>query len=338
MKNLKSLSLQELSELMESIGWESYRTTQIFTWIWQKGINDISMMTNLSKQKREELQRNYYISTLKLIEKKESKEDAQKFLFELKDSNQIESVYIPEADRKTVCVSTQVGCPLQCKICYTGKIGFTRNLKFYEIADQVLQIQKLVNQRITNVVFMGMGEPFLNYDECLKACEVINSDFGLNIGARRITISTSGIIERIYDFAEFPLQVKLAISLNATDDKTRDILMPINRKYPLKDLFEAIRYFTEKKKKRVTFEYVLIKGINDTSEDVRRFQKLVGIIPCKINIIPLNPFPACKFKSPSPEETKAFVEKLYPKLPCVTIRKSRGVDILAACGQLAGKK
>jgi 23S rRNA (adenine2503-C2)-methyltransferase len=337
MINLKSFSLPELQELVKQIGFESYRAQQIFTWIWQKGVTDINLMSNLSKQKREQLNNNYYISALKLIEKKESHDGAIKFLWSLEDNHKIESVYIPDADRKTVCVSTQVGCPLQCEICYTGKFGFTRNLSFFEIADQILQIQLLVKERVTNVVFMGMGEPFLNYDECLKACEIINSDFGLNIGARRITISTSGIIERIYDFADFPLQVKLAISLNATDDETRNTLMPINRKYPLKDLFESIRYFTEKKKKRVTFEYVLIKGINDHPEDIKRLQKLIGIIPCKINVIPLNPFPNCKYKSPTLEETKAFVEKLYPKLPCVTIRKSKGSDILAACGQLRGK-
>ena len=259
MTNLKSFTLPELQNLVRESGFESYRAQQIFVWLWQKGITDINLMSNLSKPKREQLRKDYYISALKLIEKKESKDGAIKFLWSLEDNHKIESVYIPDADRKTVCVSTQVGCSLQCKICYTGKIGFKRNLKFFEIVDQVLQIQKLINERVTNVVFMGMGEPFLNYVECLKAAETINSDFGLNIGARRITISTSGIVERIYDFADFPLQVKLAVSLNATDDETRNSLMPINKKYPLKDLFESIRYFTEKKKKRVTFEYVLIK-------------------------------------------------------------------------------
>lgn len=338
MTNLKSFTSPELTQLIQNIGWEQYRAQQIFTWIWQRGITDINQITNLSKPKREQLQKNYYISALKLIEKKESSDGAIKFLWSLEDNNKIESVFIPETDRKTVCVSTQVGCPLQCSICYTGKIGFIRNLKFYEIADQILQIQVIIKERITNVVFMGMGEPFLNYDECLKAIATINSDFGLNIGARKITVSTSGIIERIYDFADFPLQAKLAISLNAATDKLRNELMPINKKYPLSELIKAVRYYIEKKKKRVTFEYVVIKGINDRLQDVKALTKLLYGIACKINLIPFNSFPKSKFLSPSFKELEEFKEKLYPKLPAVIIRKSRGQDILAACGQLAGGK
>lgn len=201
--NLKSFTFQELTELVKRLKWEDYRVKQIFSWIWQKGITDINLMTNLAKPKRQRLQQDYYISALKLLEKKTARDDAQKFLFALEDNYNIESVFIPESARKTVCVSTQVGCALKCNICYTGKMGFTRNLKFHEIADQVLQVQLLTGERISNVVFMGMGEPFLNYAECLKAIETINSDFGLNIGARRITVSTSGIVERIYDFADF---------------------------------------------------------------------------------------------------------------------------------------
>ncbi|MCX7785912.1 MAG: 23S rRNA (adenine(2503)-C(2))-methyltransferase RlmN [candidate division WOR-3 bacterium] len=337
MLNLKQLTLTELKAMVNKIGWENYRAQQIFTWLWQKGITEINQMTNLSKQKREQLKKDYYISYLKVLDRKISIDGAQKFLLELEDSNKVESVFIPEGKRRTVCVSTQVGCPLQCSICYTGKIGFIRNLKFYEIADQVLQVQLLTKQRITNVVFMGMGEPFLNYEESIKAIELINSDYGLNIGARHITVSTAGIADRIYDFAEFPLQAKLAISLNATTDEIRNKIMPINKKYPLEKLFEAIRYYSAKKKKRVTFEYVLIKGVNDHSKDILRLQRLIDKIPCKINIIPFNPFPGSEYESPSIEQTKAFVEKLYPKLPCVTIRKSKGTDILAACGQLAGK-
>jgi 23S rRNA (adenine2503-C2)-methyltransferase len=338
MTNLKSLTLEDLSKLVKQLGWENYRTNQIFTWIWQKGITDINAMTNLAKTKREHLQKECYISSLKVIDNKKASDGAQKFLFALEDNNKIESVFIPEIDRKTVCVSTQIGCALGCHICYTGKIGFTRNLKFYEIADQILQIQMLTNVRISNVVFMGMGEPFLNYDQVLKAIEVINSDFGLNVGARKITVSTSGIVERIYDFADFPLQAKLAISLNAADDQTRNKIMPINKKYPLSELIKAIRYYTDKKKKRVTFEYVVIKDVNDRPEDVKSLIKRLYGIPCKINLIPMNQFPNCKFLSPSNEEMEAFAEKLYPKLPAVIIRKSRGSEILAACGQLAGPK
>lgn len=338
MHNLKSFTDRELAEVIRTLKWDNYRAQQIFTWVWQKGINDINLMTNLAKIKREQLAQNYYISRLKLNETKKAQDRAQKFLFTLEDNHQIETVYIPEADRKTACVSTQVGCALGCRICYTGQMGFIRNLKFHEIADQILQVQLLTGERISNVVFMGMGEPFLNYDECLKAIENINSNFGLNIGARKITVSTAGIVERIYDFAEFPLQAKLAISLNAATDKLRNQLMPVNKKYPLHELIQAVRYFVEKKKKRVTFEYVLIKNINDRAADIKALTKLLYGIACKINLIPLNPCPHTKFQSPSIEELEAFAEKLFPHLPAVMIRKSRGQEILAACGQLAVNK
>lgn len=335
MHDLKSFTYSKLAEQIKSLGWETYRTQQIFTWLWQKGITDINQMTNLAKTKREALAQNYYINQLKPVEIKKAKDRAQKFLFSLEDNERVETVFIPESDRTTVCVSTQVGCALGCQICRTGQMGFVRNLRFHEIADQILQAQMLTQQRISNVVFMGMGEPFLNYDECLKAIEHINSDFGLNIGARKITVSTAGIIERIYEFAEFPLQAKLAISLNAATDELRNELIPINKRYPLKELIKAVRYYVEKKKKRVTFEYVLIKGVNDRSQDIKALSKLLYGIACKINLIPLNLCPNIKWQAPTVQELEAFAEKLYPYLPAVTIRKSRGQEILAACGQLA---
>ena len=337
MINLKSFTFFQLKELIKELGWEEYRATQIFTWIWQKGINDIDQMTNLAKTKRELLKEKYYISQLKLAKTQKAKDSTQKFLFTLMDDENIESVYIPESSRKTVCVSTQVGCALGCQICYTGQIGFLRNLKFFEIADQVLQVQKLVGQKLTNVVFMGMGEPFLNYDESLKAVELLNSDNGLNIGARKITVSTVGITDKIYQFTQFPLQVKLAISLNGADDKTRNYLMPITKKYPLKELIEAIRHYTKMKKKRITFEYVLVKGINDRAPDADKLRKLLIGIPCKINLIPFNPYPGCKLKQPTLTEIESFARSLYTGLPAVTIRKSKGSEILAGCGQLSGK-
>lgn len=337
MTNLKSFTLAQLKELVKELDWEDYRATQIFTWIWQKGINDIDQMTNLAKPKRELLKEKYFISQLKLAATQKAKDGTQKFLFTLADNHNIESVFIPETSRKTVCVSTQVGCALGCQICYTGKIVFKRNLRFFEIADQVLQVQKITGQKLTNVVFMGMGEPFLNFDECITAVETLNSDFGLNIGARKITISTVGITDKIYQFAKFPLQVKLAISLNGADDKTRNHLMPITRKYPLKELIEAIRYYTDMKRKRVTFEYVLVKGVNDSIQDAAKLRKLIKDIPCKINLIPFNPFPGCELKSPNKNEVEKFAGILYPGLPAVTIRKSKGAEILAGCGQLSGK-
>lgn len=333
-RNIKALDIEEIKRVVEDMGLEPYRASQIFKWIWDKGIEDFSEMTDIKKSVREELAENFSIKGLEPVKVKSSKDGARKFLFRLEDGNLIETVYIPDGKRDTVCVSTQVGCPLKCKICYTGKKGFKRNLKFYEIADQVVKVKKLLGKGITNVVLMGMGEPLLNYDESLRAIKIINSQIG--IGARKITLSTAGVIPEIYRLSDFPLQIKLAVSLNATDDSTRDMLMPINRRYPLKELLKAVRFFTQKRRKRVTFEYVVIKGINDRREDIERLPELLSGIPCKINLIPFNPFPGTRFKPPSKKGLSRLLKSWYPRLPCITIRDSKGSDILAGCGQLAG--
>jgi 23S rRNA (adenine2503-C2)-methyltransferase len=359
--NLKALDLPSLEAFVAELGYESYRTNQIFAWIWQKGVRDIDLMTNLAKARREELKAKACVSAVKEVKRTEAEDGTAKFLFELEDGLRIESVFIPDPPRRTVCVSTQVGCALGCDICYTGQQGFRRNLKFYEIADQVLHVGLLVGATsqsrpdviasearqsrgpgpqppvITNVVMMGMGEPMLNLDEVLKAADLINSDLALKIGARHITISTAGIPGGIRRLADHPKQFKLAVSLNATDDKPRERLMPINRAYPLEQLFAAIRYYTEKTRKRVTFEYVLIKGINDTLADARRLIKLLKHVPCKINLIPFNACPNRDYRSPSRESVEAFAQILYPELPAVTTRRSKGAGIRAACGQLSGQ-
>jgi 23S rRNA (adenine2503-C2)-methyltransferase len=371
MIDLKSLELAGLEQFVAGLGWEPYRAKQLFTWIWQKGNSDIDAMTNLAKAKRDALKAKAYISTLKLARRLSSKDGTTKFQFELEDGLGIESVFIPDASRRTVCVSTQVGCVLGCDICYTGQLGFKRNLKLFEIADQVLQVALLVSEghppitpippilsggrsrpakrslehsairnpqsAITNVVMMGMGEPMLNLDEVLKAGEMLNSDLGLKIGARHITISTAGIPQGIRRLADYPKQFKLAVSLNAADDKTRSKLMPINRKYGLDALGEAIQYYVKKTHKRVTFEYVLVHGINDRPEDAQKLMRMLKYVPCKINLIPFNSCPNRDYVAPSLEQVEAFAQVLYPHLPAVTIRRSRGSEIRAACGQLAGK-
>lgn len=332
--NLKALDIKEVKRMVEDMGLEPYRASQIFKWIWDKGMEDLLEMTDIKKSVREIISKKFFIKSLNLVRIKSSGDGVKKFLFQLEDGNLIETVYIPDGKRDTVCVSTQVGCPLRCKICYTGKTGFRRNLKFYEIADQVVKVRKLLGKRITNVVLMGMGEPLLNYKESLKAIKIINSQIG--IGARKITLSTAGIVPEIYKLSEFSLQIKLAVSLNATDDSTRDMLMPINRKYPLRNLLNAVKFFTQKRRKRVTFEYVVIKGINDRREDMERLPELLSGIPCKINLIPFNPFPGTRFRPPSKRKIGELLKFWYPKLPCITIRDSKGSDILAGCGQLAG--
>ncbi len=336
MTDLKSFTLAQLEELCLNLDWKTYRAKQLYSWLWQKGITDIGDMTNLSKEMRALLAEQYCINELLPDKVAKDKDRTVKFTFKLEDNAVIESVLIPDRNRRTVCVSTQVGCKLGCKICYTAQMGFRRDLKWHEIAGQVLAVQNLPGARLTNVVFMGMGEPFLNYDATTEAIRQINSDFGINIGARRITVSTVGIPDAIRKYARFPLQSKLAVSLNASDDQTRDRLMPINREHPLEELMASVREFTEIKNKRVTFEYVLIDGTNNRRKDIHQLAKLLKGIPCKVNLIPFNSFPGTEFRPPSMADVERFAESLYPLLPAVTIRKSRGSNILAACGQLAG--
>lgn len=336
MTDIKTLTSEQLRQLGEKRGWEKYRWQQIFVWLWQKNAISFNQMTNLSKQFRIQLQDEYIISRLIPEKVIQSEDGAVKFTFPLSDGNRIESVLIREEDRRTVCVSTQVGCALGCKFCATARLGFRRNLVWFEIVEQIQAVAITTGITPSNIVFMGMGEPLLNFNEVIAAIQVINSNYGLRIGARRITISTAGVPEGIKQLARFPLQVRLAISLNAPDDKTRSELMPISRRHPLKELLSVIRHYVRTTGRRVTFEYVLIKGINDLPEHARQLALLLKNIPCKLNLIPFNPFPETSFQPPSPAAVTKFARILYPLLPhAVTIRKSKGAKILAGCGQLA---
>jgi len=362
MLDLRSFTLAQFAELCSRLDWEPYRAKQVYSWLWQKGATDMDAMTNLSKEKRNQLKQEFTIAELKTEKTARDKDGTVKFTWRLSDGEIVESVFIPESDRRTVCVSTQVGCSLGCEFCYTGRMGFRRNLAWHEIAGQVLEVRKRIqgieesrNQEavgseldplttgpldpsplVSNVVFMGMGEPFLNYDATIEAVTQLNSDLGLNIGARKITVSTAGIPDAIRKYARFPLQSRLAVSLNASDNETRDQLMPINQRHPLEELIPAVREFTKLKGKRVTFEYVLIDGVNNRKQDVAQLSRLLEGIPCKLNLIPFNPFPDSDLKPPPPQEVERFKLALFPLLPAVTVRRSRGTNILAACGQLAG--
>jgi len=316
---------------------EPYRAQQIFRWVWKKDKAHFKDITTLSKSLREKLSRECELPLLKKVKVLSSKDGTKKFLFALPDNESIESVYIPTKKRKTVCISTQVGCPLNCSFCMTGKSGFKRNLDVWEIVDQVRRLESEIGERLTNVVLMGMGEPLLNYKNVTKAIEILNSDMGMNIGARKITVSTSGIVPGIKNLAEYPLQVKLAVSLNAATDRKRDALMPINKKYNLTKLMQALEYYYEMKKKRITFEYVLIKGINDSIYDAKALAQLTKNIPCKINIIPFNPIDGVSYKRPGEKTIKRFIDYLYPIAQAVTLRESRGNDINGACGQLRSR-
>jgi 23S rRNA (adenine2503-C2)-methyltransferase len=389
MPDLRSLTLAQLEALCADLKWPRYTAGQIFAWLWQKGVDDVAAMTNLSKERRALLAERHTIGQLELARTLDDEDGTAKFTFKLADGNVIESVYIPETPhlvlhpsppaptpgRRTVCVSTQVGCRLGCEFCYTGRLGFKRDLAWHEIASQVLSVRSFVlgpssfvlsdatplsslltphsaktppssllpprssalPPPITNVVFMGMGEPFLNFDATIEAARVINAENGLGIGARRITISTSGIPDGIRAFTQLPQQFRLALSLCASDDETRSKLMPVNRLHPLRDVMTAIREYTAAKGKRVTFEYVLVDGINNRDKDVKPLAALLKGIPCKVNLIPLNPFPGCELMAPSADSVEAFARKLWPFVPAVTVRRSKGARILAGCGQLSDR-
>jgi 23S rRNA (adenine2503-C2)-methyltransferase len=334
-KNMRSYTLEKINAIIADLGIESYRGQQIFQWIWQKNAEDFSSMTNISKAYRKSLSEKFTIAGLKIEKKLSAKDGTEKFLFRLEDNTFIESVFIPEGNRRTVCVSTQVGCPLGCRFCATALMGFKRNLKAYEIADEIRIIQKEQNVKITNLVFMGMGEPLLNIREVISAIETISSSIGLSISQRHTTISTVGLIDGIYFLLKSPAKVKLAISLNFPDENMRKEMMPITKQNPTKEILKLAKKYSLDKS-MVTFEYVMINSLNDRLKDAQRLLKLLQGIPSKINLIPYNPHPALPFKKPSDKKMKEFHQYLLSSKHTITLRKSRGQEILAGCGQLAG--
>ena len=336
MQDIKELSVEELSAWLLEHSWESYRARQISRWIYVRQADSFSDMTDLSQSLRDVLSENFTMSRLKILKTESSSDGAKKYLFRLNDGEYIESVLIPEKDHFTLCVSTQVGCLQGCQFCLTAKNGFTRNLTKAEIVSQVRDIANELKESkpLTNIVFMGMGEPLANYDNLIQAIDVItNSDFGLKFSTRRVTVSTAGIVPRLSDLGR-DAQVNLAVSLNATDNKTRSMLMPINRQYPLEQLLEACRNFPLKPRRRITFEYILIRGINDLPDDAKRLSRLLQSIKAKINLIPFNEYDGCKFKRPEAADILRFQEILLKNNYTVNIRYSKGLDISAACGQL----
>jgi len=336
--NLKGLSRHELHQFVEEIGERPFRITQLWSWIYQKGITSFEKMTNISGELRDRLENIATIYSLKLIEEKYSTaSNTRKFLWGLEDGTKIESVFIPEGKRRTVCISTQVGCRLGCSFCATGDMGFIRNLNPYEIIDQVLSIQRMIDEKLTNIVLMGMGEPFLNYDNVIKALTIIKDPEGIAIGHRKITISTAGIIPGLKRYIQERQPYQLAISLNATTQIQRSQIMPVSKKYPLKDLLQIAREYGKKSKKRLTFEYVLIKGVNDKPEDEQRLKKILRGIPCKVNLIAYNQTKT-QFERPDDHRIHTFAASIRDICAPVTLRLSRGDDIQGACGQLTINK
>lgn len=335
--DIKDLTLKELEKVLVKINHPSYRAKQVFSWLYKKNVSDFNSMKNLPLLLKEELDKKYRIGELKVSEHLKSR-DVEKILFELEDSRFIETVLIYAKDRKTLCISTQVGCKFACTFCASGEKGFVRNLTPSEIVSQVLYFTRTLKHEVTNYVFMGMGEPLDNYENLEKAIIIMNDPDGLEIGARRITVSTSGLVPGIKKLKSLGIQVNLSISLHAANNKLRDMLMPINRIYPLQKLIKASEDYIGETKRKITLEYVLIKNVNDSLEDIDKLSKIAKNLNAKINVIPYSEVENQKFKPPEKGEINLFVNRLLEKKVQVTLRQSKGSDIKAACGQLAGKK
>ena len=334
--NLKEMTRSELESLVSSLGLEPFRGRQIFRWIFREGAADFDIMTDISKMLRTELNEKSFISKLGVSRVLKSSDGSTRFLFRLDDGFFIDTVLIPENGRLTLCVSSQAGCALRCKFCATGQMGFRRNLTAGEIVDQFLQVQKGSDNRITHVVFMGMGEPTLNLKNVLKGCEIISDGYGPCLSRKRITISTVGVVHALKRFVSQAGKLGLAISLHSADEEVRKKIIPVAQKNNLRDIMAEAKRYTELSGRRVSFEYLLLGGVTDSIEDARKLVRLIHGIPCKINLIRYNPTDGLPFKRPREEDVQKFKEYLYPRTYSVTIRESRGLDIGAACGQLAG--
>ncbi len=333
-----SFSRSELSDyLAERFGFSSYRANQLFQWVYQKEVYDLSSMTNIKKSDREVLEETFAFSELEYSNRQVSVDGTRKYLIPVFQDHHVESVMIKQPTRMTLCVSSQVGCALGCKFCQTGTMGLIRHLSTEEIIQQVLTVRKDAanfGDMFSNMVFMGMGEPFHNFDNLERAILILNDDFGIGLSGRKITVSTVGLVPAIKKFGDSPAEANLAVSLNATTDEVRSEIMPINRKFPLEVLLQTLREFPLRRRKRITIEYVMLGGVNDTEGDLRRLPKLLRGIPCKVNLIPYNSNAGLGFESPSDDKARHWQRALMKEGLTATIRWSKGQDIDAACGQL----
>lgn len=343
---ITSLSREGLTECLREWGEPVFRADQILQWLYEKRVPAFEEMTNLSVALRERLAASFTIRELGLVRRQGSQDTTQKFLFRLADGRMIECVLIPaspalygsRSDRHTLCVSSQVGCAYDCKFCASGLAGFTRNLTSGEIVQQVLHTESETGVRVNNLVFMGMGEPLANLTALLQAIDVINAPWGIGIGARHLTISTSGLAPQIKVLADQPLQIRLAISLHGATDEVRERIMPVNRKYPLERLFEALDYYRQRKKQRITFEYILIEDVNDSLDQATALAGHCRRLGTKVNLIPYNTVEGLTWKRPSEARQDAFLRELKKASVPATLRREKGHDIDAACGQLRLKE
>lgn len=335
-ENIKNFDLDELKEKLKEISEKSFRAEQIFKWLYQEKVNTFNDMTNLSLELRKKLDEKYNIGNFKIIKKLESIDGTKKYLFDVQDEkgNLIESVLMKYHHGYTVCVSSQIGCRMGCKFCASTGIPFARNLETGEIVEQILAIEKDSNIKVSNIVFMGIGEPFDNFENVMNAINILNNPKGLNIGARHISISTSGIVPKIYELADKKIQCTLSVSLHSSNDKTRSEMMPINNLYPIDELMKACKYYIEKTNKRISFEYALAKDNNDNLEDAKQLVKLLRGMLSHVNLIPINKIEDGKYIKSTNENIIKFRDYLNDHGIVATIRRELGSDISAACGQL----
>ena len=335
-KNIKNYDLDNLKEELKNLGEKPFRAEQIFKWLYQDKVTSFDEMTNLSLELRKKLDENYSMGLFKIVKKLESVDGTKKYLFDVQDDdgNLIESVLMQYHHGYTICVSSQIGCKMGCKFCASTGIPFSRNLEAGEIVEQLLAIERDVGIRISNIVFMGIGEPLDNYDNVMDAIKVLNHPKGLAIGARHISISTSGIVPKIYELADKQMQCTLSISLHSSNNKTRSEMMPINNAYPIEELIKACKYYIEKTNKRISFEYALAKDNNDNLDDADRLVKLLRVMIAHVNLIPINKIEDGKYTKSTNENIIRFRDYLNDHGIVATIRRELGSDISAACGQL----
>jgi 23S rRNA (adenine2503-C2)-methyltransferase len=335
--DLRDVSYQDVVTLLAKEGEPAFRAGQLCHWVYKRQVTSLQQMTDIPEALRQRLQERAYVSTLTVLRHQQSQDGTEKLLFRLTDGNQVETVLIPRDDKRTVCVSTQVGCAIGCRFCLTAQGGLVRSLRPAEIISQVLYFQtpgKAPERAFTNIVFMGMGEPLDNFQGTVQALRILTADWGLGISPRRITVSTSGLVRRLEALGREDLKVNLAVSLNATTDATRTQIMPINKAYPIATLLEACRAFPLAVRQRITFEYVLLREVNDTLTDAKRLVKLLHGLRCKVNLIPFNEIPAVPYRRPSDAAVQQFQAYLVQHGITASVRHSRGRDISAACGQL----
>jgi 23S rRNA (adenine2503-C2)-methyltransferase len=335
-KNIKNIPLDQLTEEFKALGLEGYRALQVRKWLFQKDAASFDEMSNIAKRFHPLLDEHYFIPRLPMLIEQKSDDGTRKFLLELEDGAKIESVWIPAENRATLCVSTQVGCGMACDFCLTGEMGLKRNLSIFEIIEQVSAVKRSLpeGEKITNLVFMGMGEPLANTKNLYPALNILLDPECYNFSRHHITVSTSGLANEIEKFGD-ETQVKLAISLNATTDEVRDVIMPINKKYNLERLLDACKKMKLPKRNSITFEYVMLHGVNDSMEDAKRLVKILSNLKAKVNLLPFNEYEGSPYKRPSDEWVYKFQKYLLDRNYIAVVRRSRGRDILGACGQLA---